>query len=137
VVDAPQVDRPRLDVVDDWTGTVLTTTLKERSATSSQQQAAPALTLAVTPSEAFPVLGSYGVGDDVTVRASTPLTPGGLTIAGRLTALAVDAAAGTAAWTVNVPSPPPRARETLIGRLDRIDAKVRGVFRTRPLTVLP
>jgi hypothetical protein len=137
VTDAPQADLPRLDAVDDWAGTIVNTTLQQRSATASQQQAAPALTLAVTPSEAFPPLGQYGVGDDVTVRATTPLTPGGLTVAGRLTQLSVDAAAGTAAWTVNVPSPPPRARETLLGRLDRIDAKVRAVFHGGPMTVLP
>jgi hypothetical protein len=137
VVDAPQADLPRLDAADDWTGVTVASTLNERSATASQQQAAPALTLTVTPSEALPPLGTYQVGDDVTVRATTPLLPGGLTVAGRLTQLSIDAAAGTAAWTVNVPSPPPVARETLLGRLDRIDAKLRGVFHGGPLTILP
>jgi hypothetical protein len=135
--DAPQADLPRLDAVDDWPGTIIASTLQERSATASQQQAAPALTLAVAPSQAVPPLGGYAVGDDVTVRATTPLTPGGLTVTGRLTQLDVDAAAGTAAWTIVTPSPPPKARETLIGRLDRIDTKLRGVFHGGPLTVLP
>lgn len=137
VVSAPQTDLPRLDAVDDWAGTILSSTLKERSATAAQQQAAPALTLAVAPSEAFPALGLYAVGDDVTVRATTPLMPGGLTVTGRLTQLDVDAAAGTAAWTVSTPMPPPVARETLLHRLDRIDTKLRAVFHGGPLTVLP
>jgi len=137
VVSAPQLDRPRLDAIDDWAGTVLATTLAERAQTASVQQAEAALTLAATPSESFPALGAYGVGDDVTVRAVTPLTPGGLTTTGRLTQLDVDAAAGSAAWTVKTPSPAPKVRETLNGRLDRIDSKVRAVFHGGPMTILP
>lgn len=137
VVDNPQSDLPRLDAVDDWPGVVLTTTLKERADAASQQQAAPALKLSVTPSEAYPALGLYAVGDDVTVRITDPLIPDGMTATGRLTQLDVDAAAGTAAWTVAVPMPPPKTRETLTGRLNRLDAKVGGIFRGGPLNIVP
>jgi len=133
VLDAPQSDLPRLDEVDDWPGVVLTSTLNEKASTASTQQAAPALALTATPSEAYPPVTTYAVGDDVTVRAVTPLMPGGLTSTGRLTQIDIDAAAGTAAWTIAVPMPPPKSRETLNRRLARIDTTLAGVFHSGPL----
>jgi hypothetical protein len=134
VVDRPQADLPRLDAVDDWTGTILTTSLAENANTSATQQAAPALTLTATPAVDFPSLATYAVGDDVTVTATDPLLPGGLYVPGRLTQLDVDAAAGTAAWTMVSTTPPPKARATLAGRLDRLDKMTRGIFHSGPLT---
>jgi hypothetical protein len=135
VKDAPQSDLPRLDAVDDWPGVIVQATLADRANTASQQQAAPALALTVTPQDAYPALPLYGVGDDVTVRIQTPLTPGGQTVTGRLVQIDIDAAAGSAAWTVSVPMPPPKVRETLTGRLGRIDAKVAGLFHGGPMTI--
>ena len=137
VQDSPQPDLPRLDAVDDWPGVVLTSTLREKAQASALQQADPALTLTVTPSEANPLpITTYTVGDDVTINATTELLPGGLQVKGRLVQLDVDAAAGTAAWTVSVPMPPPKARETLTGALRRLDLTTAGIFHGGPLTIL-
>lgn len=137
VVDSPQADLPRLDAIDDWPGVVLTSTLREKAAASAARQADPALTLTATPSEANPPLTAYTVGDDVTVNATTELLPGGLQVTGRLVQLDVDAAAGTAAWTVAVSMPPPQARATLTGTLRRLDRTTAGIFHGGPLTILP
>ena len=67
-----------------------------------------------------------------TVRAITPLLPGGLDVTGRLTQIDVNAAEGTAIWTVSTPSPPPVYREALTKRLDRIDTKVTTMFHSGP-----
>ena len=64
---------------------------------------------------------TYNVGDDVTVHAITPLMPGGFAATGQLTQIDVDAAAGTAAWTVAMTCRRPRAAESLAGRLARLD----------------
>lgn len=137
VVDQPQPDLPRLDAVDDWPGVVVTSTLTERASAAATQQSAPALHLTASPSESWPSLELYGVGDDVTISATTPLLPGGLTVTGTLTQIDIDAGAGTAAWTVAVTLPPPRAREALTARLARLDLKVAGTFRGGPKTILP
>lgn len=137
ITDAPQASLPRLDAADDWPGTVVQSTLREKAAAASLQYAAPTLALTVTPSEAVPDLQQYRVGDDVTVRVTTPLMPGGLTVTGRLLQIDLDAGAGTAAWTVGVTQPPPQARETIARRLSRLDRTVRAVFRGGPKTVLP
>lgn len=134
VLDAPQAGVPRLDAVDDWPGVVLQTTLNEKAATASAQQAPPTVVLVATPSEAFPAISTYNVGDDVTVIATTPLMPGGFTATGQLTQIDVDAAAGTAAWTVAVALPPPKGRESLAGRLARLDATMAAMFHAGPLT---
>lgn len=134
VVDAPQAGVPRLDAVDDWAGVVLQSTLNEKAATASTQQAAPALALTATPSEAFPAISTYNVGDDVTVIATTPLMPGGFTATGQLTQVDVDAAAGTAAWTVATTLPPAKARESLAGRLARLDTTMAAMWHSGPLT---
>jgi hypothetical protein len=137
VKDAPQADLPRLDAVDNWSGVILTSTLKERADTAAQQQATAGLSLTATPSEALPLITSYAVGDDVTIRVTTPLLAGGLELAGRLIQLDVDAAAATAVWTVATRLPPPRVRETLTGRLDRLDGTQAGMFHAGPMTIVP
>lgn len=127
-VDRPQDDLPRLDAVDDWPGTFLQSTLNERAATMAIAQAAPALQLSASPPESFPPITRYRVGDDVTIRATTPLVPGGLVVTGRLTEVSVSAGEGTATWTVAASSPPPVARETVARRLDRLDLWTRQMF---------
>jgi hypothetical protein len=127
-VSRPQPDLPRLDAVDDWPGTVLVSTLAERARTMAEVQSAATLELTASPPESFPPITRYGPGDDVTIRATTPLTPGGFEVTGRLIMVDVNAAEGTARWEVSTPSPPPRPRETLTRRLDRLDGSFTGLF---------
>jgi hypothetical protein len=136
-VDRPQADLPRLDAVDDWPGTVLPGTLAERARTAATQQAAPALQLTATPPSHLPAVTSYQVGDTVTVRAETPLLPGGLEVTGRLAQIEVNAAESTAAWTVITSSPPPVPRATLAGELSRLGTSVASMFRSGRLAPAP
>jgi hypothetical protein len=133
IVDRPQPDLPRLDAVDDWPGTILQTTLDERARTYAATYAAPTLALSASPPESLPPITEYGVGDDVTIRAVTPLMPGGLDVTGRLIEVDVNAQTGTATWTVAAPSPPPAPRESLARRLDRLDMTLQGVFHAGPM----
>lgn len=134
VVDRPQPGLPQLDAVDDWPGTILASTLQERARTYATTYAAPALALSASPPESLPPLTGYGVGDDVTIRAVTPLMPGGLDVTGRLIEVDVNAQTGIATWTVAAPSPPPAPRETLARRLDRLDGTLTGVFHAGRMT---
>jgi hypothetical protein len=134
MLDVPQANMPRLDAVDDWPGVVVQSTLNEKAATASQQQAPPGFVLTVTPSEAEPPVTFYDVGDTVTVWVTTPVLAGGLRMSGQLTQVDVDAAAGTAVWTVASSVPPPRVRYHLAKRLDRLDATTSAIFRSGPLT---
>jgi hypothetical protein len=129
VVDRPQPERPRIDAVDEWPGTILTSTLTERAGTAAGQYAAPALSLTVATLVSTPPLGSYGPGDDVAVRLLTPALPGGYEVTGRLTDVSVSAADGTATWTIAVEVPPPQPRATLSQRLGRLDLTIGRVFR--------
>jgi hypothetical protein len=132
VVDRPQAGLPRLDEVDDWPGTVLETTLRERANTAATANARPALDLSVSVGEASPPLTRYMPGDDVTLHVTSPLLEGGgLDVTGTLREESVNAAEGTVAWTVTVDSPPPWPRGTLTNRLGAIDALTQGVFRRR------
>jgi hypothetical protein len=128
MVERPQPDLPRLDAVDDWPGTILQSTLAQRANTMATTHAAPALALSASPPESFPPITGYGVGDDVTVRAVTPLLPNGIEVTGRLIQIDINAQEGTATWTVATPSPPPIPRESLTRRLDRLDTTLTGVF---------
>jgi hypothetical protein len=132
IADRPQADLPRLDATDDYPGVTVASTLTERAATGAAQHAVPALKLTASPSEAYPDLRGYGVGDDVTVHVITPLLPDGLTVTGRLVQVDIDAAAATAAWTVSVAVPPPQTRESLTGRLGRLDRTQAAMFRAGP-----
>jgi hypothetical protein len=133
VVDRPQPDLPRLDGVDDWPGTFVLSTLAERANTMAGAQSRPALALSASPPANTPPLGSYRVGDDVTIYAETPLLPGGLDATGRLTEVSVSAAEDRATWSVVTSMPPPLARETLAGRLGRLDLTTRTVFQRGPM----
>ena len=134
VVDRPQPDLPRLDAVDDWPGTILESTLAERARTMAATHAGPTLALTASPPESFPPITGYAVGDDVTVRAVTPLLPGGIDVTGRLIEIDINAQMGTATWTVATPSPPPVSRESLARRLDRLDTTLTGVFHRGRMT---
>jgi hypothetical protein len=136
-VDRPQPDLPRLDAVDDWPGTVLAGTLAERARTAATQQAAPALQLSATPPSHVPAVTGYRVGDTVTLRAQTPLVPGGLEVSGRLAMIEVNAADNTAVWTVITSSPPPVPRATLAGELSRLGTSVATMFRSGRLAPAP
>jgi hypothetical protein len=135
LVRRPHDGMPRLDAVDDWPGTVLESTLLERAKTMNEAQSVPALQLTATPPESFPPITRYYVGDDVTVRAVTPLLPGGLDVTGRLVQVDVNAAEGTAIWTVSTPSPPPVYRESLTRRLDRLDTTTRALFQAGRMSI--
>ena len=137
IQDRPQSDLPRLDAVDDWPGTVRVETLRERAQTMAIAQAAPALALSASPPESYPPLTAYRVGDTVTLRAVTPLVPGGLEVAGRLVQIDVDSAEGRATWTIATSSPPPLARATLARRLGTLDTTLASIFRSGRLTELP
>ena len=130
IVDRPQEGLPRLDEVDDWPGTVLVSTLRERALAAATTYAGPALALESRMPVAAPALGTYGVGDDVAVNLVSPFMPAGLAAVGRLAKIDADAGAGTAAWTVTIVDPPPRPAATLTARLDRLDATTTGMFRT-------
>jgi hypothetical protein len=131
VRDVPQNDLPRLDEADDYPGVILVSTLTERAAAESVRQGSPALQLQLAVPEAAPPLLAYGPGDDVTIRVTTPLLSGGLEVDGALTEIEVDAATGKTTWTVVIGLPPPRPRESLMARLNRIDYVTRGTFRRR------
>jgi hypothetical protein len=131
IVDRPQAELPRLDVVDSWEQTYLISTLTERANTSATLYAQPALDLGATATTANPDPTTYRVGDDVTVRLVTPLLEGGLDVPGRLTQVDVSAGSGTVTWTVAVTVPPPRARAPLTARLTTMNSRVNAVFRRR------
>jgi hypothetical protein len=129
-VDQPRPDLPRLDMADDWPGTQLESTLRERALTAAAQYAVPVIDLSATAG-LVPNPGLYGVGDDVTVRLVTPLIQDGLDADGRLTEITVSAGESTASWSVVFALPSPRPRETAARRLDRLDYQLRGQFRHR------
>ena len=124
----PQPDLPRLDAVDDWPGTVLQSTLVERAQTMAARQAAPSVSTTASPPEELPAITEYAPGDTVYVRAVTPLLPGGLEVAGRLSQVEVNAAEGVATWTIVGATPAPVTRETVNERLERVDTAVAALF---------
>jgi hypothetical protein len=113
----PQAGVPVLDAADDWPGISGTAQLTDLAATQATVYASPTLTLAAVLPVSTPPLGSYGVGDDVSVGLADPLVPGGYVAVGQLAKIDIDAAAGTATWTVTVTSPGQKPRRSLIGRL--------------------
>lgn len=129
----PSADLPRIDHVDDWPGTFLESTLRERANTMADRHILPVLNLTAAPPASYPPLGQYGVGDDVTVNVTNPLLPGGLIVTGRLTELSVSAGGGTATWTVVTSLPPPQPRETITGRMDRTDTALSQQFHSGPM----
>jgi hypothetical protein len=130
VVDQPQPDLPRIDHVDDWPGVVLATTLAEKANASASQYANPSLALTASATTAAPALGSYGVGDDVSITINSPLLSD-YTATGRLLQIDADAAAGTVKWTVSVAMPPARlARRTITASLRHLSEQQHLIFRT-------
>ena len=128
-----QADLPRLDAVDDWPGTVLQSTLEERANTMAERQAAPALAMTASPPEELPDITEYGAGDTVSVRAVTPLIPDGMEVAGRLSQVEVNAAAGVATWTIIGTTPAQIVRETVNDKLERLDSTLAQVFHSGEL----
>lgn len=124
----PQAGVPPLDSADDWPGVVTTSTLTERAATNATIYAGPTLALTAVMPIGDPPLGSYGVGDDVSVVLADPLLPAGLATTGQLTEIDMDAAAGTATWTVAITQPKPRLTNRLSVRLAATEHRLRGVF---------
>ena len=124
----PQANVPPLDSADDWPGVSWVPTLTERAATNATIYAGPTLALTAVMPIGDPPLGSYGVGDDVSVVLADPLLPAGMATTGQLTQLDLDAAAGTATWTVSITQPPPRLTNRLAVRLAAADARFRGKF---------
>jgi hypothetical protein len=119
VVSQPQTGVPELDAADDWSGVSSVSTLTENANASAATYAAPTLALeAVNPASA-PALGTYAIGDDVSVALADPLLPTGLVSTGRLGAASLDAAAGTVTWEVAVTFPPP-SHLTLSKRIGKL-----------------
>jgi hypothetical protein len=131
MVDRPQAGLPRLDRVDDYPGVSLISTLRERANTAAVQYASPVLDLSAAGRVSEPPVSSYAPGDSVTIRVVSPLLPGGIELAGQLTAVDVNAAESSAGWTVATVLPAPRPRATLTERLDRIDLTIAAAFRAR------
>jgi len=100
----------------------------ERANTMAARQAAPSVSTTASPPEELPAITEYGPGDIVTVRAVTPLLPGGLEIAGRLAQVEVNAGEGVATWTIVGATPAPVTRATVTERLDRVDLQVANLF---------
>ena len=128
IVDQPQSDLPRLDCSDDWPQVVLVSSVREHANAYASMYGAPTLNLTATATDSSPPLGSYAVGDDVTVSVASPLLSAGYNVTGRLTNIAADAAAATVTWTVAVTLPPPKTRRPLSSRLDAQDAKAKLMF---------
>lgn len=135
VVDRPIAGLPRLDSVDEWPGTILVSTLTERANTAATIYARPTYDVSASTFESSPPLGSYGLGDDVTVNIITPLLPDGLVTTGRLVGLSADAVTGKVDWTVSATVPPARPRATLSGRLARLDSARYAMFVKSPQEV--
>jgi hypothetical protein len=126
----------RLDEADDWPGTILMATLADRANSYADMYAAPSLVLDATVPLDKPSVATYGPGDGVTIHIADPLLEGGLDVHGQLTQAQINAAEGTAIWTVSTELPPPRPRETLVQTLHRLDWTTTGLFR-RNLVVPP
>jgi len=126
---APQAGVPELDSVDDWPGVFLASTVGERADTNSARYAGPSLALEATLANSSPPLGTYNVGDDVSLALADPLMPSGISGTGRLTQASADASAGTVTWTVTIKQPPPKPHKTLTGRLNRLEVNSQAAYR--------
>jgi hypothetical protein len=127
--DHAQRGLPRLDAVDDWPGTILESTLRERANTAAIVNSVGAQQVNGSPPESFPSLLTYGPGDTVTVNAVTPLVPEGIVFAARLTQVEVNAATGVATWHGQFLQPAQQTRETVAGAFVRIDKMTSALFR--------
>jgi hypothetical protein len=127
-VGRPQPGIPNIDSADDWPGVTLPETLRERAQTNATIYADPTLELEATVPVNDPPLGSYGVGDPVSVLLTDTLMPAGFAVAGQLTGISLNAAEGTVAWTVTVTQPPPKPRASLTGQLEHLASMTTGLF---------
>jgi hypothetical protein len=130
VADLPQAGVPNLDYVDDYPRIFETAPLTDRANTVASVYAGPSVAITAVSPVSRPALGSYGVGDDVSVALADPLLPTGWAAIGTLTRIEADAVAGTVTWTVAITAPSPRPGRTLTGRLGRLERKVAGMFHT-------
>jgi hypothetical protein len=125
---------PRLDAVDDWPGTILLPTLRERAITAASINSIGAQAVQGSPPESYPPLTSYGPGDTVTVRAVTPLIPDGIEFPARLEQVEVNAATGVATWSAAFTQPPQGTRLSLNGGLIRLATASSQLFHSGGLT---
>jgi len=119
---------PRLDAVDDWPGTILESTLWERSNTATIINSIPAQEVTGAPPESHPSILTYGPGDTVTVRAVTPLIPEGVEFQARLLQVEVNAATGIANWSAALTSPPQATRTSVNGAITALSKQASQVF---------
>jgi hypothetical protein len=119
---------PRLDAVDDWPGTILESTLWERSTTATIINAIPAQEVTGAPPESHPSILTYGPGDTVTVRAVTPLIPEGVEFQARLLQVEVNAATGIANWSAALTSPAQATRTSINGAITALSKQASQVF---------
>jgi hypothetical protein len=124
---------PRLDAVDDWPGTILVSTLRERAYAASQINGVPAQQITGSPPESFPAITTYAPGDTVTVRAQTPLIPEGIEFAARLQQVEINAGEGRATWTLALFQPPQTTRATVAQRLLATDRTTAALFHSGAL----
>ena len=119
---------PRLDAVDDWPGTILESTLWERSNTGTIINSIPAQAVTGSPPESHPSILTYGAGDTVTVRAVTPLIPEGIEFQARLLQVEVNAATGIATWQASLTSPPQATRTGVNTAITALSKQASQVF---------
>jgi hypothetical protein len=119
---------PRLDAVDDWPGTILESTLWERSNTATIINSIPAQEVTGGPPESHPSILTYGPGDTITVRAVTPLIPEGVEFQARLLQVEVNAATGVANWSAALTSPPQATRTSVGGAITAMDRQASQLF---------
>lgn len=124
----PQPGIPQIDMADDWPGTVLRSTLRERAQTAATIYAGPSLELSATVPVSDPPLHTYGVGDPVQVVIADLLMPAGLHAVGTLTHLDVSADDSTASWTIAITDPAPQPAGTLTARLRALESHQVGMF---------
>lgn len=130
MVDRPQPRVPgSLDEVDDYPGVILLSTLADRANANATLYAGPSMALDAVQPLHDPPIGTYGVGDPVNVALADTLIPDPLITRGTLTHLAVNAADGTAQWTISVSDPAPRPTTGLTARLRAVEAQTTGQFR--------
>jgi hypothetical protein len=126
----PQYGVPNLDYVDDYPGVILRATLRERALAQSAIYRDPSLELTASVPLHLPAITSYGVGDDVAINITDELMPDGMKLTGTLNEVSINAAEGTADWTITVPQPPPRlGRDYVSGRLNAVDSQLSRIWR--------
>jgi hypothetical protein len=109
-------------------GTILESTLWERSNTATIINSIPAQEVTGGPPESHPSILTYGPGDTITVRAVTPLIPEGVEFQARLLQVEVNAATGVANWSAALTSPPQATRTSVGGAITAMDRQASQLF---------